>query len=78
MGVSLMYQSNFARKLKESTATLACLYRTSGQFYMLQLISVDVKQLRNDTHTSIMQGFRLAVTPVVIRKDHGQMLIESA
>ncbi len=26
---------------KESRATLACLYRTSGRFYMLQLISVD-------------------------------------
>ena len=26
---------------KESRATLACLYRTSGQFYMLQLIFVD-------------------------------------
>ena len=27
--------------MKESRATLACLYRTSGRFYMLQLISVD-------------------------------------
>ncbi len=27
--------------LKESRATLACLYRTSGRFYMLQQISVD-------------------------------------
>ncbi len=26
---------------KESRATLACLYRTSGRFYMLQLISAD-------------------------------------
>ncbi len=26
---------------KESRATLACLYRTSGRFYMLQLNSVD-------------------------------------
>ncbi len=26
---------------KESRATLACLYTTSGRFYMLQLISVD-------------------------------------
>ncbi len=28
---------------KESRATMACIYRTSGQFYMLQLISVDSK-----------------------------------
>ncbi len=28
-------------KFKESRATLACLYRTSGRFYMLQLTSVD-------------------------------------
>ncbi len=30
-----------ATQIKESRATLACLYRTSGRVYMLQFISVD-------------------------------------
>ncbi len=32
----------------------------------------------NDTHYNIKGGCGLALTPIVIGKDHGQMLIESA
>ncbi len=35
------WQSKCSISHQESRATLACLYRTSGRFYMLQLISVD-------------------------------------
>ncbi len=37
-----------------------------------------INLIQSNTHTSIMQGCGLALTPVFSRKDHGQMLIESA
>ncbi len=60
---------------KESRVTLACLYRTSGQFYMLQTISVDS---RHFTQPEQKVPCEHALAPLVIRKDHGQLLIESA
>ncbi len=56
---------------KESRTTLACLYRTSGRFYMLQLISVDTRYFTQP-------GCGHALAPLLIGKDHGQLLIESA
>ncbi len=53
---------------------------------MLQLISADPWHFTQpelslrwfDIHTSIKQGSGLALTPAVIGKDHGHMLIKSA
>ena len=53
---------------KESRATLACSYRTSGWFYMLQLISVDSRHFKqpelslqwSDLHTIKMLAFAIS------------------
>ena len=41
MPLEQLFSSTYFMTMKESRATLACLYRTSGRVYMLQLISVD-------------------------------------
>ena len=57
---------------------------TAGRFYKLQLISVDSRHFTqsdlslgwSDVHKIKLCGHALA--PLVIGKDHGQFLIESA
>ncbi len=49
MAIKDFYGGKLFRSLecsKESRATLACLYRTLGQVYMLQLRSVDSRHLK--------------------------------
>ena len=70
------------QKHQESRATLACLYRTSGRILMLQLITVDSRHFTQSElslrWSDLHEIKSVAVTPLVIGKDHGHRLIESA
>ncbi len=61
----------YTRTIAKNLGRLWLANRTSGRFYMLQLISVDSRHFTQP-------GSGLALTPVVIGKDHGHMLIKSA
>ena len=66
------------RMNKESRVTLACLYGSSGRFYMLQLISVDSRHCHKKTLWQYTKRMWVCPGTTIVGKDHGQSLIESA
>ncbi len=70
---------------KESRTALTCFYRTSGRF-LLMSVNLANPHSQNPAYSGLIHALLhrsmstcgLALMPLVIRKDHWQMLIESA